>query len=157
MRGGNVLRRGSIFNMLVAGGAGALALTGCGEGSSQGTVTATQEAPASTTAPESFKPIPGTVAHTENPQGYKEGTWTYQGPFDTETDRQMARQAPIAEGATVQVLCHEDGRTIDLRSQSPNLGIDYTDDWLRMQTPEGAGPEWIPDVYVDTAQTPPEC
>lgn len=157
MRGGNVLRRGSIFNTLVAGTAGtaALMLSGCGERGGQTTVT--QEAPASTTPIESHKPIPGTVAHTENPQGYKEGTWTYQGPFDTAADRQMARQAPIAEGATVQVLCHEDGRTIDLRAQSPNIGQEYTDDWLRMQTPEGAGPQWIPDVYVDTAQTPPEC
>lgn len=161
MRGGNVLKqRGSIFNTLLAatGAAGAVALAGCGSGESGQTATVTEPAPTTSTAPaNTFKPIVGTVAHTENPQGYKEGTWTYRGPFDTATDREMARQNPIAEGATVQVLCHEDGRTIDLRAQSPNIGTDYTDDWLQLQTPQGSGPEWIPDVYVDTAQTPPEC
>jgi hypothetical protein len=153
MRGGNVLKnRGSIFNLIAAGAIGASALTSaCAEGVPTDPVV-TSEAPAP-------KPISGTVAHTENAAGVKEGTWTYRGPQDTPTDREKARPNVIGDGSTVQVECHEDGRSIDLRQQSPGLGIPSTDDWLKLQTGAGLPAEWIPDVFVDTPQDQPvpEC
>ncbi len=161
MRGGNVLRKpGSIFGMFVAGATGASALAGCGEGAppTNSTVTVTAEAPATTSNANKFVPLVGSVAHTENAQGTKEGAWTYRGPQATPEDAKSVRV--VQEGATVHPLCHAIGRTIPLTEQSPNLGIPETKDWLNLQVAEGSGPEWIPQVYVDIAPgqpTVPEC
>lgn len=120
--------------------------------------TAEQTAPAaSTSTTKQFTPIVGRVAHTENAQGVKEGVIPTRGAGETASDREETRPI-IQDGATVQVLCHLVGRTIDLRIQSPGLGLSETSDWLKLQD-TGFGPEFVPDVFVDTrVDTPvPKC
>lgn len=162
MISGDILQRkssrvvaGSLAVMLLGSACGAERTNGTATtnpnmtSSSEGTTTTT--APTTTTT-KKFTPIVGSVAHTENAQGVKEGVFTTRGGGDEAKDREVVRLLP--EGATVQVLCHFVGREIDLRAQSPGLGLDSTTDWLRLNE-TGQGPEAVPDVFVDTSVDKP--
>lgn len=154
MISGDLLQRKST-RRIVAGSL-AFMLTACAAEQTTGTATtnpnttSSPESTATTTAPtttKKFTPIIGRIAHTENANGVKEGVFPTRGAGESAGDREKNRL--LSDGTTVQVLCHLVGREVDLRIQSPALGIPETSDWLRLDN-TGFGPEYVPDVYVDT-------
>lgn len=172
-KGRDILRHpgAAVAAVVVAG----LGMAGCGAGRGGGgevtlndtpdttapappSATAEATTPPTTTTQRAFAPIVGRIAHTKNGNGVKEGTWAYYGPGTGEIDVKKVGPTPLADGSTIQGLCHLAGRTIELRLQSPGLNLDATNDWAKLdQIPGSAGPAWVPTVYTEFSKPLPNC
>lgn len=163
-----------LVSLTAALGLGITALTACNTGGSaeKEVVTVTANAspvpgqttaaptgrgmPSKTRLPESFHPIIGRIAGTQNARGEAEGTNVYLSPYP-------GGEQPVdiyPEGRTVPVLCATDDgtRSVPLRLQSPHLNMDSSNRWVLQVTGVDQSDRWLLDVYVDTAGVAiPDC